>query len=152
VAATQSSVKNSDLTFFALYLHTIDVPFPISLMQLRGLLHETRSDQSVRKGNKFFSKKILRDHCAHSENGLMRPSRKSFDGDRSSGDRLMRVLPAPQARFAVLDVAWRSQVHDRPDDAILNRKNMHCGPGRQCDLERWIASRTQSSIPAVPAT
>ena len=67
--------------------------------------HVTQSDQSAQKGNNLFSKILVDDHCAHRKTGLARRNRQSFDGDRSPGDRVGRVVPAGQASLADMDAA-----------------------------------------------
>jgi hypothetical protein len=89
-------------------------------MQLLQFFDETRADQSTQKGNQLFSKILVGDHCAHRKNGLVRRNGQSFDGDRSPGDRVARVRPAGQAGLSLFDLAWRSRVRVRRDDAILN--------------------------------
>jgi hypothetical protein len=92
-------------------------------MQLRRFLHETRSDQSVQKRNNSFSKKKLRDHCAHSKR---RPD----------------VAQPPV-------IQWRTEAPAIGSSKSFRRaapvrvfglglvKPVAC-PARPCDLELWI--------------
>ena len=56
-------MKHSERTVFVFYLYTIYATSRFSLMQLRQFFHETRSDQSVQKGNDLFSKILVERNC-----------------------------------------------------------------------------------------